>query len=126
MNRRLIVSAVITLAAAALLVGCWFAIVVNPFEWGAESSRRFTWEKFDAIQRGESIEQVTKILGDPIRPVASYESASGNEYTRVCSEAGRCRQYQFAGVRLVGGREAIVIADARSGLVLDKRINYEP
>jgi hypothetical protein len=109
-----------------LLAGGWYVIVVNPFEWGAISSQRFTWEEFNAVQRGESIQQVMTMLGDPIRPVATYESASGNEYTRVCSEAGRCRQYQFAGVRLVGGREAIVIADARSGLVLDKRINYEP
>jgi hypothetical protein len=126
MKRRLIASAVIAVGVAALLVGGWYVIVINPFEWGAESSQRFTWEKFNAVQRGESIEQVMKMLGDPIRPVGTYESTSGNQYTRVCSEAGRCRQYQVAGARLVGGREAIVIADARSGLVLDKRVNYEP
>lgn len=105
MKRRLIASAVIAVGAAALLVGGWYVIAVNPFEWGAESSQPFTWDKFNAVQRGESIEQVMKMLGDPIRPVATYESTSGNQYTRVCSEAGRCRQYQFAGARPLEGAD---------------------
>jgi hypothetical protein len=126
MKRRLVVSCVLALTTAALIVGCWFVVIINPFEWGAESSRDFTWDKFNAIQRGQSIEQVIDVLGAPIRPATAYENATGNEHTRVCSEGGRCRQYQFAGVTMTGGREAIVIADSATGRVLDKRINYEP
>lgn len=118
----------VVIGAAVLLVmaGAWVAVVVNPFEWGAEHSARFTWEKFSEITPGQPMAEVIDILGKPIQSPTTYESRSGNERTQVCREAGRCRQYQFAGVQLVGGREAIVIADARTNTVIDKRVNYEP
>jgi hypothetical protein len=126
MKKRIVMWLTSSLAAITLFVGCWVAVVVNPFEWGAETSSKFTWEKFGKVQRGETMVRVVDLLGEPIQPAMSYESITGDDRTRVCKEAGRCRQYQFAGVRLIGGREAIIIADARTGTVLDKRINYEP
>jgi hypothetical protein len=113
-------------AMLLVIVGAWVAIVVNPFEWGAEHSARFTWEKFNEVQPGQPMAQVIETLGEPIKSPMTYDSITGNKRTHICSEVGRCRQYQFAGVQLVGGREAIVIADARTSTVIDKRINYEP
>jgi hypothetical protein len=126
MKRRIVPALIIGTAGLSLLGAGWVIVVVNPFEWGAETSATFTWEKFDEVKRGEPIVSVIQMLGQPIERETLYETTTGNELTRVCSEVARCRQYQFAGVRLIGGREAIVIADARTGLVLDKRINYEP
>lgn len=117
------------MSAVAMLLaiaGAWVVVVVNPFEWGAERSARFTWQKFNEVELGQPMARVIETLGEPIKEPTTYKSTTGNERTRICSEAGRCRQYQFAGVQLVGGREAIVIADARKSTVIDKRINYEP
>lgn len=109
-----------------VIAGAWVAIVVNPFEWGAEHSSRFTWEKFNEVRPGQPLAQVIETLGEPIKAPTIHESTTGHESTRICGEVGRCKQYQFAGVQLVGGREAIVIADARTARVIAKRINYEP
>jgi len=116
----------IVVAMLLAVAGAWVVIVVNPFEWGAEHSAQFTWEKFNEVKPGQPMAQVIETLGEPIKSPTTYESMAGNERTRICGEVGRCRQYQFAGVQLVGGREAIVIADARTSTVIDKRINYEP
>jgi hypothetical protein len=125
--KRPIVVAVLTGAVALLLItGAWIVVVVNPFEWGAKHSSQFSWDKFKDIRVGQSMADVIDILGDPIASPTIYESLSGNGYTRVCSEIGRCTQYQFAGIQLIGGREAIVITDTRTNRVIGKRINYEP
>lgn len=124
--RRIVITGIILAAVLLVIAGAWAAIVVNPFEWGAEHSTRFTWEKFDEVRPGQSIAQVIVLLGEPIRSPTVYEGTTANERTRICIEVGRCRQYQFAGTQLVGGREAIVIADARTSTVIEKRINYDP
>lgn len=126
MRRRIVAVALITAALLLVISLSWVAIVINPFEWGAVQSSGFTWEKFDEIRPGQPMARVIETLGEPIEAPTIYVSATGNERTRICSETGRCRQYQFAGIQLVGGREAIVIADARAGTVINKRINYEP
>jgi hypothetical protein len=125
-KRRIVIAVVTGAVLLLVMAAAWVAVVVNPFEWGAEHSVRFTWEKFNEVRPGQPIAQVIETLGEPIKAPTIYESMTGNESTRICTEIGRCKQYQFAGVQFVGGREAIVIADARTSIVVDKRINYEP
>jgi hypothetical protein len=125
-KHRIVILSMVGVVVLLVAAGAWVAIVVNPFEWGAEHSVRFTWERFDEVQPGRPIKEVIDILGEPIKPPTTYEGMTDNERTRICGEVGRCKQYQFAGVQLVGGREAIVITDARTSTVIEKRVNYEP
>ena len=72
-------SVIIGAATVIMLAFGWVIVVVNPFEWGAETSASFTWRKFDEVKRGESIARVIEMLGQPIKPAASYESVTGND-----------------------------------------------
>lgn len=114
------------LAVVLFLCLAWCLLVINPFEWGAVQSSSFTWNKFEHIKTGDQIDVVIRELGEPISPPSSYKTNMPGGALADCGANSQCKAYRFAGTLLIGGREAIVIANVNSGRVLAKWVNREP
>ena len=120
--RLFVLASIVTL----LSVLAWIILVINPFEWGAVYSPSFTWSKFEQVKIGEPIGAVIRRLGYPISPPGLYLTNMPGGRLAACGEPSECEAYKFAGTLLVGGREAIVITNVRTGRVLAKWVNREP
>jgi hypothetical protein len=124
--RLLLKIAVLGLAVLVLVSLAWITIVVDPFEWGAIHSGRFAWRTFNSIRAGDKISEVVHKLGKPISPPGLYRTNMPGGALAACGEASQCEIYRFTGTLFIGGKEAIVISDKRSGRVLAKWVNVEP
>lgn len=116
----------LVLVALVLVSFAWVTIVIDPFEWGAIRSDRFTWEVFNRIRAGDQISEVVRQLGMPVSPPGLYRINIPSGVLATCGELSQCEIYRFTGTLFVGGREAIVISDKKSGRVLAKWVNVEP
>jgi hypothetical protein len=124
--RFLLKVAALGLAVLVLAALAWITIVIDPFGWGAVHSGRFTWGAFNSIKAGDQISGVVHQLGTPIYPPGLYRTNMPGGALAECGETSQCEIYRFTGTLFVGGKEAIVISDKKSGRVLAKWVNVEP
>lgn len=112
-----------------LLLVCLFVlvvVVVDPFRWGEIYSSKFTWDKFEKIQTGESILVVMDSLGKPVSPPGPYRTNMPGGALADCGEPTKCDTFRFSKTIFIGGREAVVVASSKDGRVLAKWVNREP
>lgn len=107
-----------------LLAGAYFFIIFDPFKWGVVQSKNFSWERFATIHEGDSIDDVIKVLGDPVEKPTALNVVTTDPTDR-CIVGGGCTEYRFAGARWGASyKEAIVFTD-RTGRVVMAQARQE-
>jgi hypothetical protein len=106
-------------AAAVLLILLLALLIANPFNWFTRKSERFSRERFESVQPGMKTEELTALLGEPLRIMKPPIPDPNCE---------RCLTYYFLGDApswLPGFQEAWVYVDGQ-GIVKGKTWNVEP
>lgn len=114
--RRIVILFVVALA---LLYFMLWNVVANPLQLFVPRSEGFTFDRFNSIQPGSSIESAIGLLGKPVQVIRD------DTHDLSCPS---CTHYCFMGNPpdwVVGFKEAWLIVDAQ-GRIVRKFVNTEP
>jgi hypothetical protein len=114
-NERSVVAISLAAATTVVLTPIFFSWF-DPFDWGKVTSSRFSWEKFGSVRIGDRIEDVVKLLGDPVWKRRSVTPIIPSPID-PCS-SGHCVRYVFSSARWGPTyREGIVVTDGHSRVI---------